>query len=166
MNYLILTCGIPGSGKTTFIKNNFTQPNAYHISRDKIRFSLIKDGDEYFSKEKLVYQTFVSEIQKLINDENDNIIIADATHINEVSRSKLLNSLVLTDTKVCCFNFLTSCHTCLERNEKRVGREKVPAEVIKRMNIQFFPADQHESYRYMMIYNINEGEDTLWVKFL
>ena len=40
---LVVMVGPPGCGKTTFIKNQFLKGN--HISRDKIRFSLLEDGE-------------------------------------------------------------------------------------------------------------------------
>ena len=44
--------GAPGAGKSTFIKNNKDKlcGSVNIVSRDEIRFSLLKDGDEYFSK--------------------------------------------------------------------------------------------------------------------
>ena len=43
---LVVMVGPPGCGKTTFIKNQPLKGN--HISRDKIRFSLLEDGETYF----------------------------------------------------------------------------------------------------------------------
>ena len=40
---LVVMVGPPGCGKTTFIKNQPLKGN--HISRDKIRFSLLEDGE-------------------------------------------------------------------------------------------------------------------------
>ena len=65
---LYIMCGISGSGKSTFVKNNLKE-NEVWISRDKIRFSLVKENEKYFSKENLVYKTFVEEIQKCLDDE-------------------------------------------------------------------------------------------------
>ena len=44
--------GIPGSGKSTWAKARCkNNPHAAYISRDEIRFSLLKDEEEYFAKE-------------------------------------------------------------------------------------------------------------------
>ena len=50
-NTLVLMCGAPGSGKTTIAKKLMCNNDLY-ISRDEIRYSMISDEDEYFSKEK------------------------------------------------------------------------------------------------------------------
>ena len=79
---LYVMVGIPGSGKSTFLKNHnifFNEPYKI-ISRDEIRYSIISDEDEYFSKENEVFKKFIEEIKNslLINEET----YADATHIN------------------------------------------------------------------------------------
>ena len=51
MSNLYLLCGTPGSGKSTFAKEIFPKYFSDHpykiISRDTIRFSLLKDGEKY-----------------------------------------------------------------------------------------------------------------------
>ena len=59
MAELILMMGIPGSGKSTWVKNHMKSDDIY-ISRDEIRFSLLQPGDEYFSKEKEVWRIKLS----------------------------------------------------------------------------------------------------------
>jgi predicted kinase len=45
MTVLYLMCGIPGSGKSTWIKQNKIESDAV-ISRDVVRFSLVKEHEE------------------------------------------------------------------------------------------------------------------------
>lgn len=54
---LYVMIGIPGSGKSTWAKANKKEKDIY-VSRDEVRFSLLQDGDEYFSKEKEVLKEF------------------------------------------------------------------------------------------------------------
>ena len=57
MNYLIMFCGIPGSGKSTeahrmagsLATRGIT---VEYISRDELRFSMISDESEYFPKKR------------------------------------------------------------------------------------------------------------------
>ena len=57
--------GIPGSGKSTFVrKRRDIFDNPIVISRDKIRFSLLEEGDEYFSKEEILKFIKNDELRK------------------------------------------------------------------------------------------------------
>ena len=91
MRKLFIMCGIPGSGKSTFL-NRITKPTSLVISRDKIRFGLLKDTDEYFSKEKEVYNEFIKQINAAIADNKD--FYVDQTSLNAAARNKLFNQLI------------------------------------------------------------------------
>ena len=86
---LLLMCGIPGSGKSTLAKK-IVESGKYasttYVSRDDIRFSLLRGTKEYkaafsnretnnqdevdyitvnyFSKEKEVYEQFINKIKE------------------------------------------------------------------------------------------------------
>ena len=47
MANLFIIMGAPGAGKSTFIKNSMTE--CIVVSRDKIRFSMVKEDESYFS---------------------------------------------------------------------------------------------------------------------
>ena len=52
MRNLFVMVGVPGSGKSTFLKENFEgKGNVKIVSRDAIRFSFVKPDEPYFSKE-------------------------------------------------------------------------------------------------------------------
>jgi predicted kinase len=145
-----LLCGIPASGKSSWV----AKQNGYCVSRDTVRFSMVNEDEEYFSKEDAVFKEFIRQINESIAT-NENTYI-DATHINERSRNKVLNQLNLKDVDIYAVNFLTSLETCLERNSKREGRTTVPESVIQNMNKSFFPATPHEKYEYKEIIYIKE----------
>jgi predicted kinase len=139
---LYLLCGIPASGKSSYA----AQVDGVWVSRDKIRFSLIQQDEEYFSHEKEVFNEFVRQIDKGLS--SDGVVYADATHLNEKSRNKLLNRLNLNGVDIVVINFKTPLETCLERNSKRVGKERVPEDVMYKMARSFKPATFYEKYRY------------------
>lgn len=135
-NKLYIMSGCPCSGKTTMAKERF--PNAKYVSRDEIRFSMVPEGDEYFSREDEVFEKFVKEINDGLRQSLD--VVADATHLNTASRLKLLYSLDLDRSKtlveLICLR--PPLEVCLERNETRKGtRSYVPINVIKKMYYSF-----------------------------
>lgn len=141
MNYLIMFCGVPGSGKSTEARRmtgslaarNLT---VEHISRDELRFSMISDESEYFSKEKEVFSKFVEKMNNSLN-KNDCTII-DATHISKASRAKILQRVENPDNVRLLVLYLTTpIDVCMRQNDLRNGMEQVPHEAIERMAEQF-----------------------------
>lgn len=129
--YLNILIGIPASGKSTFAKNVLSKDSTI-ISRDVIRYSMLKDGEEYFSHEKEVLREFINQIQALI-DKGESVT-ADATHLNRYSRNRLIHCLTnLEDYEICGYFFTTPLEVCLERNSLREGRARVPDESIVQM---------------------------------
>lgn len=146
--------GAPGSGKSTWIHkhlDSFSKATKV-VSRDKIRFSLLGDDDDYFSKENIVYSTFIDNIKEGLVDYDN--VIADATHLNFSSRGKLLRSLgtTLKDAEVNIIIIDTPLAVCLNQNEMREGRSKVPHNVIKRMFYSFEMPTFEEGFDNIIVY--------------
>jgi predicted kinase len=159
---LYLLCGIPGSGKSYYAQNTLKNKHQYsiYISRDAIRFCMVPEDKEYFSKEDEVYDEFVREIKAAFSNSLADAVIADATHLNWASRNKLLTALGLRagefpDMSVIPIVFNTSLNTCLERNENRKGRARVPKSVIRRMNYQMTDP-KNDPYKYEAIIYVAE----------
>ena len=159
---LYLLGGIPGLGKSTWIKNHeqFFEGTVKVISRDQIRFSLLKDGDEYFSKEGEVWVEYVNQTIKSLK-ENDNTIL-DATHLNISSRNKILRALGknLKDVEVVVIFFTGKLELALERNAQRTGRAFVPETTIRNMyDSVYLPSYTLEPYiDNIYIVNANNNE--------
>lgn len=137
MKKIILLSGIPGSGKTYWAESEcMLFKNVVHISRDEIRFSMLKDGEDYFSKENAVFKEFIAQANAAINNPNIDGVILDATHLNWVSRRKTLTHLNLDGCEVIVVVFDTPFEECWKRNDKREGRARVPRGVIRRMFYQ------------------------------
>ena len=93
---LWILCGAPASGKSYYVKNHLMNGNGWmYISRDEVRFSIIKDEENYFSHEDEVYKEFIYRIYKALTGEGIFNVIADATHLNWTSRNKLIKNLII-----------------------------------------------------------------------
>lgn len=145
-------CGVSGSGKSTWIKNN-KKENSIIISRDSIRFSLLTDNSSYFEKETLVFKIFINKINEAINSSIENIYV-DATHLNEKSRNKLLDSILLQNVNIIPVNIIKDLDTCLKQNSNRTGIEYIPEHAIINMFNRFTPASDNEKHTYKEIINI------------
>jgi predicted kinase len=150
---LWIMVGIPASGKSTFIAthDNFFNEQKAVVSRDAVRFSMIKEEDEYFSREKEVFNEFIRQIKVSLEENFDTIV--DATHINVGSRSKLLRALgdSLKNIEINAIVIRTPLDIALVRNSKREGLSLVPESAIRDM------------YFHFTIPTIDEGFDNIWI---
>lgn len=119
---LYIMSGLPSSGKTTFAKErlNNSPNNTVYISRDEIRESLLKDSDDYWSKEKEVYSIFWNRINDCLKNKKYKNIYVDATHATVQSRAYLLEHLnIEPDTFVQIICMATPLDICLKREKAR-----------------------------------------------
>lgn len=129
-----LLSGVPGSGKTTWVKEQIAEKGGVHCSRDEIRFSLLKEGEDYFAHENEVVALWLEKVTNAINDPEVENIYVDATHLTEKARAKVLGELPKGDYFVTTVFFDVPLETCIERNDNRTGRAFVPRSVIRRMH--------------------------------
>lgn len=134
---LWVMCGVPGSGKSWVAKHVLMRGLGWrYISRDEVRFEIVKDDEEYFSHETKVYNEFIHRIKTALNEEGVFNVIVDATHINWASRRKLLKALGLEGDGVICVVVQNEMDEIIENNESRSGRAVVPRSVVRRMSNQ------------------------------
>jgi predicted kinase len=139
MSKLLLLCGVPGSGKSTWAKDFIANNDAILISRDSIRFSLLKEGEDYFSHETEVTECFYNMVHKVLEAKVYDYVIADATHNTGRSRSNALMGIephMIEGVEIIPVYFNIPIEICKERNAQREGRARVPDEVIDRMGRQ------------------------------
>ena len=150
---LWLMCGIPGSGKSTWAKHKVEQTGGVWISRDAIRFSIIKDDEDYFSHEDEVLAKFFGDVQEQLNNPLVEDIVVDASHLSPKARQATLGRLNLTNaTEVNCVMFGVPVAVAIKRNDQREGRAKVPHSVIRRMDCQkTFPTAKEKFTRIICV---------------
>ena len=150
---LYLMIGPAGSGKTTWVREHATPGVSAHISRDRIRFSMVKEDEYYFSREDEVYMEFVRIIMKAITCEWVDEVYVDATHLTKKSREKLVREI---DNVCIPFDLIAvivkpELEKCIEQNAQRSGREFVPEAVIRNMYKSFqHPLNDNLNYKYII----------------
>ena len=143
-----LLSGVPGSGKSTWV----AKQTGIVISRDQIRYSLLKDGEDYFSHEDEVMRIFKERINEAIK--TNSTVYIDATHLNWRSRQKIIDCIP-SNTPIGVISFTVPLQTCLTRNAKRTGRVRVPENVVRKMH-NSFTTPASDPYEYFDIQYINE----------
>lgn len=137
MANLYILAGVAGVGKTTWAREHNTDFNAKVISRDNIRFAYMKNDPDflpsmdYFKYEKDVIRDFYAQINGNLSDGVN--VIADATHISWKSLCKTVENCGKNADKIILVYFNRGLDIALPQNAKRVGVERVPEEVIRRM---------------------------------
>lgn len=154
--------GLPGSGKSTFCKEACEEPEAHWISRDAIRFDILKPNESYFSQETNVFNSFIATVNYFLEKDEDMILYIDATHINASSRLKLLRRLNLKgDEEINYYFFDTPLNECLRRNRSRTGLSRVPDSAIRDMaaKAQLYITDSERRAYNPTEYRVNwEGD--------
>lgn len=156
---LYMLCGPSGCGKSTWARNFMIEEDrkehdVRYVSRDEIRFSMLKEGEDYFAHEKDVVRKFTGTIQATLVDGFD--VIADATHLTQFSRRKLTQiiDMLYTDYHIIMVVFTSDPEVCVERNKARTGRANVPENVIRNMCRDFRVPTYDEDERIIDIWEV------------
>lgn len=149
MPSLYVMCGIPASGKSTLAKGMEGNSKIIkRVSRDDIRFSLMKTGDDYFKNETQVFKTFCDNINLFLSQGYS--VIADAAHINKKSRRKLLKNIHVPCDEIIAISVECSTNECMRRNSERSGKYKVPEHAMKRMIENFELPNESEGFTHIL----------------
>ena len=145
MAELILMIGLPGSGKSTYVKNKYDYSRIFYknttiLSSDEIRKQLYGDENDQTHNEEVFQYIKDTSVKKL---EKGQRVIIDATNLTRKARQSITDYV---DQKLSFYEYgfikfivvATPYYQCLENNRKR--SRQVPENVIKRMYKQFeFP---------------------------
>lgn len=133
---VIFLCGIPASGKSTWVKeeSNRLSPSSIIIGRDAIR----REYKEALREED-VNRVFNVRVKKAMEDPSITYVFIDNTNVRQHYILQIMDKC-LEYNENCDFFikvFDAPFEECLDRNEKRVGVERVPIDVMERMRRQF-----------------------------
>ena len=134
---LILLCGIPGSGKTTYAEKYIKEnPSAVHLSSDKIREELWGNEATQGDNNK-VFSLMQSRAIDALN--NGQSVVYDATNITRKDRSYII-ALCPKFVKIECHIIWSKIETCVVRDQMRdrnVGREVI-YRMLKRFQAPYY----------------------------
>lgn len=133
---VILTVGLPGSGKSTWARNWVRKhPDYKRINRDDLRL-MICDGVWTNKREKAVFDAEETLIRMFLL-EGYNIVLDDS-HLNPIRKKQKLDiinnfsELYNEKLEIIEKDFTgTPLEICIKRNEKRHGLSKVPERFIR-----------------------------------
>lgn len=143
---MIMMCGLPGSGKSTFADGITIQSDKQEYkpiihSSDSLRKELYGDESTQGDNNKLF-----TELHRRIKADlsNGKDVIYDATSLKKKNRIQFLQELKNIPCTPICILMATEYEACLCNNEHR--ERKVPIEVIKRMQMNFEPPAMNEGF--------------------
>ena len=144
MNVLIVLCGLPGSGKSTYAKY-LTESGPFEcVSTDQIRKDLYGNESIQGNGEE-VFNTAFTFLQGY-GLANINCIF-DATNTTPRARKKVVQKCRQYYDLIICKYMDTPLDVCLHRNSQR--ERVVPKEVILRMANQFTMPSREEGFDYV-----------------
>lgn len=149
MSILYICGGCPGAGKTHYIKSILEEDSQVRISIEDIRMELVPENQQLYSKETLVFNTFLERIIEALEDDYD--VYADATNLTKQARYKILSRIPKScydEVHMLWFNVDKS--TCVAQNELRKGSRTYLDP--KDLKILFYSIEEPEQ---------NEGFDSI-----
>ena len=141
-NTLVITIGISGSGKSTYVKNHFAKE--YIVSTDAIRLQLTGDINNQSENEKVFRKAFDTLKAKLPQAD----VVFDATNVELQYLDQLISEIDPKKIKFLVFD--TTLEVCKTRVKKDIANGKiraaVPDEVIENQYKKFLKVQQYLHY--------------------
>ena len=140
-NVLIVMCGLPASGKSTYSQWLEESGVFKRVCPDLIRKAFY--GDESIQGDgKQVFEYAYNDIRGYGRMGKN--VVFDATNINAQRRKELVKEMRPHFDIIICKWFSTPFATCVARNEER--KRQVPFDVMKRMALYFQPPTLDEGF--------------------
>lgn len=152
MQTAILGIGLPGSGKTTFLKGVASKrPNSVYICADDIREEITGDALNQ-TVNKLVWEILYEAVEIALRNGKD--VIIDATNYRQQDRRKLISHCKRYTSNIVGVVMNSHIDECKRRNAMR--EKMVPEYVIDRMFREFCknPPSHDDGFEMLMEVNV------------
>ena len=135
-NTLYITVGLPGSGKSTYVKNFIKNKDIEYLSSDSLR-AVYGKSEEDQTVTPLVFGHIKRKVDEFLKDGKN--VLVDATSVNRKERSDYINTAKKYGAKVVAIVFKMDRQGLIDRNKKRgeEGGRVVPDWVIDKMLAKF-----------------------------
>lgn len=139
--------GIPGSGKSGYLKNYAHSIGATYISSDETRGEITGDEGDV-SKDDEVWPLIYTRVHEALDKGH---LVLDATNSNGVKRRHMVDHILEKANGVTGMYFDLPLNLALERN--RVRERVVPTEIIEAMyqQLQDDPPMDDEGFQYIIL---------------
>lgn len=144
---VVMSIGIPGSGKTTYLKDLADKYNALYVCPDDNR-QLLSGSASNQSVNAEAWELAYYEIGHGLYQGSD--VIIDATNTKTIDRKQLIQHCRVAAGMIIGVWFVTPLDICLERNSMR--SRVVPEHAIIRMYEQLIdnPPDEKEGFDILL----------------
>ena len=135
-NTLYITVGLPGSGKSTYVKNFIKDKEIEYLSSDSLR-AVYGKSEEDQTVTPLVFGHIKRKVDEFLKDGKN--VLVDATSVNRKERSDYIKTAKKYDAKVVAIVFKMDRQGLIDRNKKRgeQGGRVVSDFVIDKMLAKF-----------------------------
>ena len=135
-NTLYITVGLPGSGKSTYVKNFIKDKEIEYLSSDSLR-AVYGKSEEDQTVTPLVFGHIKRKVDEFLKDGKN--VLVDATSVNRKERSDYIKTAKKYGAKVVAIVFKMDRQGLIDRNKKRgeQGGRVVPDWVIDKMLAKF-----------------------------
>jgi predicted kinase len=155
---IVLICGLPGAGKSSFARTHFQNSGRKRINRKEIRralFEMENFGDRW-SEERFnnVDEYLVKHVEKKIVEhllQNRQKILIDNTSVTAASRKTYLAIAHQTHHSIGVVFLSCPASTCLARNRSR--EDPIPETAISKLAAILEPPSLQEGFAERLIVN-------------